>query len=327
MLTGKVLVTAGVFLSGGPEARRCLEQSGLEIKQPAQPGPLAEDALIQELQGCIAVLAGTDPYTERVFTASPELKVVARWGIGYDSVDVTAATRHGVMVINTPGVVTEAVADMTLALMLGIARRLPDCDRAVREGKWPTIFSAQLFGKTLGLVGMGQIGQAVARRANGFSMNILVHDPYCEEGLCERLGASRAPLEALLAESDFVSLHCTMCPETRHLINAERLRMMKPTAYLINAGRGGLVDQAALAQALGERVIAGAALDVLADEPPDPNDPLLRLDNVLLTPHCSSFTYDTVAKVNDRACQNVIEALSGQRAAALVNPEVLEGTG
>ncbi|MEI6503607.1 MAG: NAD(P)-dependent oxidoreductase, partial [Armatimonadota bacterium] len=172
-------------------------------------------------------------------------------------------------------------------------------------------------------VGMGQIGQAVAHRARGFNMKLLIHDPYCDEGVCAYHGGEPASLEGLLKQSDFVSLHCTMCPETRHLINAEGLRLMKPTAYLINAGRGGLVDQAGLAQALGEKWIAGAALDVLADEPPDPQDPLLALDNVLLTPHCSSFAHDTVAKVNRQACQNVIDALSGVRPAALLNPEVL----
>ena len=321
MTSGQVLITAGVLTDSGAEALALLEAAGFTYKVPS--GSLAEDGLIRELRGCVAVIAGNEPYNDAVFDACPELKVVARWGIGYDAVDVAAATRHGVMVINTPGLVTQAVADMTFALMLGIARRLPYCDGAVRAGDWPGVFSGQVWEKTLGLVGMGQIGQAVAHRARGFNMRILVHDPYCDEGVCAYHGGEPASLEGLLQHSDFVSLHCTMCPETRNLINAERLRLMKPTAYLINAGRGGLVDQAALAQALREKWIAGAALDVLADEPPDPHDPLLKLDNALLTPHCSSFTYDTVAKVNHQACQNVIDALSGVRPASLLNPEVL----
>jgi D-3-phosphoglycerate dehydrogenase len=310
------------LLESGPEAREMLTAAGLTIKPPSRSGPLSESHIIEELQGCAAVIASTEPYNDRVFAACPELKVVARWGIGYDSIDVPAATRHGVMVINTPGLVTQAVADMTFALILGIARQLPLCDRSVRAGQWPGVFSAQVWEKTLGLVGLGQIGQAVAHRARGFSMRILVHDPYCDEEICAYLGAERVSLEGLLAQSDFVSLHCTMCEETRHLINAERLALMKPTAYLINAGRGGLVDQAALAQALETGQIAGAALDVLAQEPPEAQDPLLKLENVLLTPHCSSFTHDTVAKVNRQAAQNVIDALSGERPAALLNPEV-----
>jgi phosphoglycerate dehydrogenase-like enzyme len=322
VISGNVLVTAGILLDVGPEGIAPLQEAGLTIKAPSAE-PLAGEALIRELQGCVAVIAGGELYDDDVFSACPELKVLARWGIGYDSIDVPAATSHGVMVINTPRLVTQAVADMTFALILGIARRLPYCDRAVRAGEWPGVFSAQVWEKTLGLVGLGQIGQAVAHRARGFSMRLLVHDPYCEDGVCETLQAERAPLEKVLSQSDFVSLHCTMCPETRQLINAETLRLMKPTAYLINAGRGGLVDQAALTKALQERWIAGAALDVLAEEPPDPHDPLLQLDNVLLTPHCSSFTYDTVARVNRQACQNVIDALSGQRPAALLNPEVL----
>ena len=319
----QVLVTAGIFIDSGPEAADPLREAGLIVKYPPRCGPLPEDELIEQLQGCVAVIASTDPYVERVFAACPELRVIARWGIGYDNVDVTAATRHGVMLLNTPGMVTEAVADMTFALILGIARRLPSCDQAVRRGAWPNVLSGQVFEKTLGLVGFGQIGQAVARRARGFSMRILTYDPYCEDGLCRDLEVERVSLEQLLAESDFFSLHCTMCEETRHLIGREQLRMMKPTAYLINAGRGGLVDQAALTEALRERWIAGAGLDVLAEEPPNPNDPLLKLDNVVLTPHCSSFTCDTVARVNRRVCENVIEALSGDRPRFLVNPEVL----
>jgi glyoxylate reductase len=318
-----ILITAGVFMQLNNDGAECLERAGLLVKQPPRFGPLPEDLLIERLQGCTAVVAATDPYNDRVFAACPDLKIVARWGIGYDSVDVEAATRHGVMVLNTPGVVTEAVADMTFALMLGIARRLPHCDRLVREGQWTNVFSGQLYGKTLGVVGLGQIGQAVLRRAKGFSMNILVFDPYCAEGLCEDLEVSHTPLDELLAQSDFVTLHCTMCATTRNLINRERLRMMKPTAYLINAGRGALVDQEALTEALRENWIAGAGLDVLVAEPPDPDDPLLQLENVVFTPHVSSFTYDTVLNVNQRVCENVIEALSGERPRFIVNPEVL----
>jgi len=322
-MTGNVLITAGVFNRLDNEGVECLERAGLTVRLPQGSGPMNEQRIIQELQGCVAVVAGMEPYTDGVFAALPELQVVARWGIGYDSIDVAAATRHGVMVINTPGVVTEAVADMTLALMLGAARRLPYGDRSVRAGQWPTIFSGQLFEKTLGVVGLGQIGQAVIRRAKGFSMRILGYDPYCEDGLCERLIVEQPSLEQLLAESDFITLHCTMCSATRHLINREQLRLMKPTAYLINAGRGGLVDQAALTEALREGWIAGAGLDVLDPEPPDPGDPLLQLENVVFMPHVSSFTYDTVAQVNQRVCRNVLEALGGQRAQFIVNPEVL----
>ena len=282
-ISGQVLVTAGILLKTGPEATAPLSDAGLTVKAPTGAEPLTPAGLIRELQGCAAVIAGNETYNDEVFDACPDLRVVARWGIGYDAVDVPAATRHGVMVINTPGLVTQAVADMTFALLLGIARQLPYCDRAVRAGEWPGVFSGQVWEKTLGLVGMGQIGQAVAHRARGFAMEILVFDPYCDEAVCSYFGAERVSLEEVLARSDFVSLHCTMCEQTRHLIDAARLRLMKPTAYLINAGRGGLVDQGALARALREHWIAGAALDVLGDEPPDPADPILALDNVVLT--------------------------------------------
>ncbi len=321
-MKGVVLVTAGVFTERGAEAQARLEAEGLTLK-PAS-GLLTEDTLIEQLQGCVGVIASMDPYTERVFAACPDLKVIARWGIGYDSVDVAAATRHGVMLINTPGTVTEAVADMTFALMLGIARRLPYCDGAVRAGAWPTVYSGQVFGKTLGLVGFGQIGQAVARRAGGFSMRVLASDPCANEAVAAELGAELVSLEQLLRESDFVSLHATLCAETRRMIGAEELALMKPTAYLINAGRGGLVDQGALTETLRAGRIAGAGLDVLDPEPPASGEPLLALPNVVFTPHCSSFTYDTVALVNGRVADNLLEALSGQRPRFLVNAEVWE---
>lgn len=321
-MEGTVLVTAGVFVERGEEACARVEAEGLTLK-PA-PGPLAEAALIEQLQGCVAVIASMDPYTERVFAACPDLRVIARWGIGYDSVNVAAATRHGVMLINTPGAVTEAVADMTFALMLGAARRLPYCDAAVRAGQWPTVYSGQVYGKTLGLVGFGQIGQAVARRAAGFCMRVLATDPAADAAAAAALGVELVTLEQVLRESDYVSLHATLCAETRRMIGEEQLSLMKPTAYLINAGRGGLVDQKALTEALRTGRIAGAGLDVLDPEPPAPGDPILELPNVVFTPHCSSFTHDTVALVNTRVADNLLQALSGQRPRFLVNTEVWE---
>lgn len=322
MSRGTLLVTAGVFTQRGADAAARLTEAGFELRHSSHPGPLTETELIAELQGCTGVIAATDPYNETVLAACPDLKLIARWGIGYDSVDVAAATRHGVMLVNTPGAVTEAVADMTFALMLAAARRVPYGDRAVRAGEWPTLFAGQLYGKTLGLVGFGQIGQAVARRARGFAMRLLATDPCADPQALADLGAEAAPLELLLAESDFVSLHATMCPETAGMIGAAQLRLMKPTAYLINAGRGGLVDQEALTEALNEGWIAGAGLDVLRQEPPDPHDPLLQAENAVFMPHCSSFTYDTVALVNQRVADNVLEAFSGARPRSLVNGEV-----
>jgi phosphoglycerate dehydrogenase-like enzyme len=319
-----ILITAGVFSDLLPEAGQPLVDAGLSLKIPPRRGALPEDELIEQLQGCWAVIAATDPYTERVFAACPDLKVVARWGIGYDSVDVPAATRHGVLVLNTPGVVTEAVADMTFALLLGAARRLPMGDRAVRSGQWPSLFSSLVHGKTLGLVGLGQIGQAVARRAAGFSMRLVAHDPMVLPAVAHELGVELVSLETVLAESDYVSLHCTMCEATRQLIGPEQLALMKSTAFLINAGRGGLVDQAALTEALQSGSIAGAGLDVLGDEPPDPTDPLLQCENVVFMPHCSSFTHDTVRLVNARVCANVLEALSGKQPTCLINCDVWE---
>ena len=261
-----------------------------------------------------------------VLEAATNLRVVSNFGVGFDNVDLEAATRCGVLVCNTPGVLTDAVADLTLGLILALARRLPDAERFARDGDWQRgtrmALGTDIRGKTLGIIGLGRIGVAVAERAHAFGMSIVFHDTFREPPIETPLCTYRE-LDELLTEADFVSLHVNLRPETRGLIGAKELTLMKPTAYLINTSRGQTVDQAALVAGLRSGELAGAALDVLEEEPPPPDDPLMRLPNVILLPHIGSATVETRQAMRDLAIDNLLAALSGERPKAVVNSEVL----
>jgi len=243
-------------------------------------------------------------------------------------VDVAAATRRGILVTNTPDVLTDTTADFAWALLMATARRVLEGDRYVRDGRWTQwdfnlLLGADVHGKTLGVVGFGRIGRAIARRALGFDMRVLYQDAVRADPATEtELKATRVDLPTLLRESDFVTLHTPLLPETRHLINAERLRKMKRTAYLVNAARGPVVDEAALARGLKEGWIAGAGLDVFEDEPRVHPD-LLGLDNVVLAPHIASASHETRLKMATLAVENCLAALEGTMPPTPVNPEVL----
>jgi glyoxylate reductase len=283
---------------------------------PPPPEALRERLSVAE--GLLSLL--TDAVDAGTIAAAPRLRVISNLAVGWDNIDVEAARARGIAVGCTPGVLTETTADLTWALILAIARRLPDAEAAVRDGRWVTWEPAFLLGRdvhetTLGIVGMGRIGKAVARRAEGFGMAVL-HT--------SRSGG--VPLEDLLARADFVSLHCPLTPETRHLIDAEALARMKPTAYLVNTARGPIVDQEALRQALQSGTIAGAALDVTDPEPLPANHPLLDAPNLLVVPHIASATHATREAMADLAVDNLLAALGGERMPHCVNPEVYGGT-
>lgn len=257
-----------------------------------------------------------------------KLKVVANVAVGFDNIDVDAATKHGTMVTNTPGVLTDTTADFVWALILAIGRRVVEADRYFRAGKFQgwsmmLLLGDDIHGSTLGIVGFGRIGQAVAKRATGFGMRILYFDPViqADEVAC-RVGARKVELDTLLRESDFVTLHTPLAPETHHLISDPQLAMMKSTAYLVNTSRGPIVDEAALARALRNREIAGAALDVFEQEPKAKAE-LLDLENIILAPHIASASVATRTRMATMAAENVIVALGGQRPPALLNPDVL----
>ncbi len=282
---------------------------------------------VAEADGLVSLL--TDRIDAELLDRAPRLRVVANVAVGFDNIEVPAATERGVVITNTPGVLTETVADFAMALLLGTARRLVEADKYTRAYRWKSwelmLFLGQdVHGATLGLVGLGRIGGAVARRAHGFGMRILYHDVIRREDLERELGITYTPFEEVLRESDFISVHVPLMPETRHLIGREQLRMMKPTAVLVNTSRGPVVDTMALAEALADGTIWAAGLDVFEVEPVPSDHPLLALDNAIVVPHIASASVVTRTKMALMAVEDCLAVLEGRRPVNPVNPEVLE---
>ena len=290
--------------------------------------PPPRDELLRRVAGCDGILTLlTDRVDDELLDAAgPRLRVVSNYAVGYDNIDVPACTRRGVAVGNTPGVLTETTADLAWALLMAAARRLPEGDRYVRAGKWLTwgpllLLGPDVNGATIGIVGFGRIGQAMARRAQGFGMTILYHDvTRLPDELTAPLGATYAPLDELLARSDFVSLHVNLTAETRHLINTATLATMKPTAVLVNTSRGPVVDQTALATALRDGTIWAAGLDVTDPEPIPMEDPLVGLDNCLIVPHIASASRATRGKMAAMAAANLLAGVRGEPLPTPVSP-------
>jgi len=272
----------------------------------------------------------SDKIDAEVFDATPKLKIVTQFAVGYDNIDLKEATKRGIYVTNTPGVLTETTADFAWALLMAIARRVVEADKYVRSRKWkvgwhPNMLSGRdIYGATIGIVGAGRIGSAVARRAKGFNMKILYYDVISRPELEKELDARRVDLDTLFRESDFVSVHVPLMKATHHLIGAEKLKLMKKTAYLINNSRGPVIDERVLYKALKKRKIAGAALDVFEREPTPTDNPLLKLDNVVVAPHISSASYETRAKMAEIVAENLVVFFEGRKPPNLVNPEVMK---
>jgi glyoxylate reductase len=292
--------------------------------------PPPREELLRAVEGCEGILTLlTDRVdAELLDRAGPQLRVVSNFAVGFDNIDIPETTRRGIPVGNTPGVLTETTADLAFALLMAAARRVAEGDRYVRADRWRTwgpllLLGPDVHGATLGIVGFGRIGQALARRARGFDMAVLYHDvASLPPEIGESLGASPVGLDELFERSDFVSLHVNLTPETRHLVNADRLRRMKSTAIVVNTSRGPVVDQAALYTALRDGVIAGAALDVTDPEPMRADDPLLTLESCLVVPHIASASRATRAKMAEMAAANLLAGIRGQRLPTCVNPEV-----
>jgi len=272
----------------------------------------------------------SDKIDAEVFDVAPKLKIVAQMAVGFDNIDVQEATKRGICVTNTPEVLTETTADFAWALLMAVARRVVEADKYVRTGKWKVgwhpsmMLGRDVYGATIGIVGAGRIGFAVARRAKGFNMKILFYDVIPRPEMEKELGAKRVDLDTLLRESDFISIHVPLMKETYHLMCAEKLKLMKKTAYLINNARGPVVDEKALYEALKEGRIAGAGLDVFEQEPTPLDSPLLKLDNVVAAPHISSASYETRSKMAEMVAENLVAFFEGRKPPNLVNPEVMK---
>jgi phosphoglycerate dehydrogenase-like enzyme len=300
--------------------RPVLTEAGCEFVFPAAARQLTEDEILAELAGADAVLAGSEPYTPRVLDANPQLKVICRIGVGYDAVNVLAATERGVLVAISPGN-SEAVAEHTFGLMLMLVKELIPQDQQIRAGTWPRHATHPLRGKTLGIVGLGRIGKQVALRAGAFRMLVLAAEPNPDHDFIEKHGIKLVPHETLFREADIVTLHLPLVSDTYRLIDRKVFDLMKPTAYLINTARGGVISQDDLIDVLTKREIAGAGLDVFEHEPLA-NSPLTRLDNVILTAHTAGV--DTLAseEMAYLAAKTAVEVLRGDWPAdVIINPE------
>jgi glyoxylate reductase len=313
---------------------RFIPENGLQLVREACEVTLWDDELpppydvlrreMPQMNGLLCLLS--DQIDAALMDACPNLRVISQMAVGFDNIDVQAATERGIPVGHTPGVLTDTTADFAFALLMAAARRISEGERFVRAGRWktwgPTLLMGQdIYGATLGIVGMGRIGQAVARRASGFEMRVIYADPN-DNPLPPGIQAERRALDEVYAGADFISLHTPLTPDTHHLINERALKLMKPTCVLINSSRGPVVDPDALYTALVNREIAYAALDVTEPEPIPPDSPLLTLDNCLIVPHIASSSVATRTRMAVMAANNLIAGLAGERLPHCANPQI-----
>jgi D-3-phosphoglycerate dehydrogenase len=318
----KVLIAPMTLATVDGAYRQVLREAGFEMVFPNHAHQLLEDELLTALHGMSASVAGSEPYTARVIAANPSLRVIARVGVGYDAVDVPAATAHGIAVCIAPGTNQDSVAEHTFSMILAMTRNIVPQHLAVKAGDWPRGANLPLRGRTLGIAGLGRIGKAVALRGEAFGMPLLAYDPVADTAFAAAHGIRLVPFDELLAKSDFLTLHLPVTPETKYLINRQTLARMKPTAFLINTARGALVNEADLLEALRNKRLAGAALDVFEQEPPG-RSPLFELDNVLLTPHAAGTDTQSRDDMALSAAQAIVDLSRGQwPAEKIVNPEV-----
>lgn len=307
----RVLISAPYMLPVFDEYRPALEEKGIEVLAATVEERLEETALLPQVENVDGVICGDDRFTERVLRAAPKLKVISKWGTGLDSIDVEAAKKLGVRVYNTPDAFTQPVADTVLGYILAFARQLPWLDRDIKKGQWTKRMSVSLEECTIGVVGVGNVGKAVVRRAKAFGMGLLGNDiveipgPFLEE-----TGLQAVSLDRLLAEADFISLNCTLNPTSHHLISPSELDIMKDSAYLINTCRGPVVDESALIKALQNGWIAGAALDVFEEEPLPASSPLRSMDNCLLAPHNANSSPNAWRSVHENSILNLLAGLN-----------------
>jgi D-3-phosphoglycerate dehydrogenase len=314
----KILVTATSFKpDSDTQAMKKLRSFADSLVFNPGGKPLSEDDLIPLLQDCDGCIAGLDHFTARVIESAQNLKVISRYGAGVDRVDLAAAKAKNIVVCNTPGANSQAVADLTFALLLCAARKVSVLDRKTREGQWPRSNGIELYGKTIGILGLGAIGKAVARRASGFSMKIMAYDPFIDKKYAESNNIIPADFNMVTREADFLCLHLPLTDETKYIISKDVMKNMKKGAVIINTARGGLIDEAAAYELLASGHLGGMGLDVYETEPPQ-KSPLFELENVVLTPHTASHTVEATAAMAEMSVQNLIDVFSGKGCSYIV---------
>jgi len=322
-MTFKLISTSPTFGYYAQAPSDFLEAHGCEVKLIPQGKKLSEDELVECAAAADAMIVGIEKMTSRVIRAGKTLKVIAKNGAGVDNIDMKAATEKGIVVTSAPGANSDAVADLTIGFFLALARSIPLADRSVKGGEWPRIVGTQFNNKTLGIIGVGQIGKKVAKRARGFDIDVLVYDVFKDEEFAQKYGVQYLPLDDVLTKSDYISIHVPLTPETRNLISTREFALMKKDAILVNIARGGIIDEEALFDALKEKRIRGAALDVFSKEPAKGN-PLLTLDNLIATPHMGGYTQESLNETGMICVRNIVDVLEGKKPQFLNNPEVFD---
>lgn len=320
-MTFEILSTSPTFGYYALEPVEYLQNHDCKIELLPQKKKISEAELIGKIAHYDAMIVGIEKITDKALQAAQRLKVIAKHGAGVDNIDVAAATNKGIALMSAPGANSDAVADLTVGLFLTLARKIPNADRAVRKGDWPRIVGTQLSGKVLGIIGLGQIGKKVARRAQGFDMKILAYDVVKDKAFARKWGVDYVVLNEVLRKSDFISIHIPLGPSTRYMIGQKEFSLMKSEAFLVNISRGDIVDEKALYHALKESAIRGAALDVFQHEPPE-GSPLLMLDNVLVTPHMGAYTMEALRDTGMICARGIVEILQGRRPQNVINQEV-----
>ena len=320
-----VLIEARPFCAFDNTPMEQLKDAGMNLIDMRGAG-VQDPKFVEALQQADAILCGNDlVVNDKVLDMAPGVKAIAKMGAGLDTVDIDAASRHDAVVFHTPGANNQAVADHTFALMLNVARKIIYCDNSLRAKRWEhtKIMGLEIWQKTLGLIGLGAIGRCVALRGKGFEMKVVAHDPFWPEAFAEEQGIEQMEIEELLRVSDVVSIHAPLTPDNKGMIDANALHIMKPTAILINAARGGIVNEADLYEGLKNNVIAGAGIDVFEHEPPS-DSPLLELENVVLTPHTAAFTFEGMNNMSVGVVAQLIEFQKGNKPEFTVNSEVYD---
>jgi D-3-phosphoglycerate dehydrogenase len=323
MPTVLIAIPSNYFVTRDPTPREKLEAAGWTVRQTADRSHTNEDGLIAALDGVDATVAGGEPYTRRVLSTAKSLKHVARWGVGFDQVDLEAAADEGVLATTTQGANDWGVADHAVALMLGLGHLLVANHLDMIKDGWGRAIGDDLWRQKVGIVGLGRIGKGVAQRVHGFEAEILAYEPYPDREFCERYNVKLVSAEELFSQSDFITLHLPLSAETHHFANQVRLALMKPTAFIVNTARGGLVDEDALHAALTGGQIAGAGLDVREQEPPTDRR-FDTLPNVILSPHTAGITHQTVSAMSHMAVDSILSAWRGESPHGLLNPSAWE---
>ncbi|MBC7319116.1 hydroxyacid dehydrogenase [bacterium] len=317
----KVLIVQPIHESG----INLLKSAGFEVVYASSSDP---KVVAKEIKGIDGVIVRAAPFTSEIIEQADALKVISRHGVGVDNIDIESASKKGILVLNTPGVNDVSVAEHTIAIILALSKRIKDIDNAVRVGNFNIREEYSIIdidGKTLGIIGFGRIGSLVAKKCkNAFNMRILVYDPYVDKERVKEVDGELVDLETLLRESDFVTIHAPLNDETRGLIGERELRMMKSSAFIINMARGPIWDENAVARALSEGWIRGAGTDVFEEEPPDKDNPLLKLNNIILSPHMAALTKECVIRMAVGSAQGVIDVLTGKKPKSIVNYSLLE---